>query len=202
MLAPSGASRAGVGEIANNFPASILLPLEDVHPRLERTHRIARPRFRFIQCPNQSDNSNITVDQDFSQTERVVRAMRCVAQQAAQPGAYFAVTSIRNLAKLITKIFREDGADLICLASVVRLCPGIEFCSNSRSSFLLCQCGKGPREQHGGTSRPPHERVHHSLTLHFVCPLHPLTLQQGSLCRCFLRNICDLVQTLANQPNM
>src|ERR1700733_4146065 len=119
-----------------------------------------------------------------------------------QRSAYVSVASIRNLTKLITKIFRKDGADLICLASVVRLCPGIEFCSNSRSSFPLCQCGKGPREQHDGTSRPPHERVHHSLTLHFVCPLHPLTLQQGSLCRCFLRNICDLVQTLANQPNI
>src|ERR1700677_4585391 len=110
--------------------------------------------------------------------------MRCVAQRAAQRTAYVAVASIRNLAKLITKVLREDAADLNCLASVKRLCPRCKFRSNNRSSILLPrrQCGNGPREQHDCASCPPHKRVHHGLTLHFTCPLPPLTLTQSSLC--------------------
>jgi hypothetical protein len=65
--------RAGVGEIANNLPASILLMLKDVHTP----------------------------------------------------------PSIHHRAKLITKVHREDVADLICLARVERLCAGMEQASNT-----------------------------------------------------------------------
>src|ERR1700722_18135372 len=175
---------AGVGEIANDLPSSVLLALEDVHARLERADRNARALLRFVQCPNQPDNGNITVDQDLAQIERVVRAMRFVAQRAMQRSAYVVVTSIRNLGKLITKVFREDATCLICLASVERLSPRLKFRSNNRSSVFPANrhCGNGPREQHDCGSRQPQMRVHHGSTLHFACPLPPLTVTRSGLC--------------------
>lgn len=128
---------AGVGEIANNLPASVLLALEDVHTRLERADGSDRTGLRFIQCPNQPDYCNITVDQDLSQIKPVVGAMRFVGQQAVQRSAHVVVSSIRNLAELITKLFGEDAADLIRLASVISLCPGVKFRANSLNSVRI-----------------------------------------------------------------
>src|ERR1700728_704132 len=117
---------------------------------------MGRSSFRFIQDPNQPDNRDIAVDQDLSQIKCVVRTNRFVGQQSAQRGAYLGIAAIRDLAKLITKLFRENSANRIALTGIVSLRPGIQFRPNRRF-VVAAGCGSRneARKQRKGANYQP-----------------------------------------------